>query len=107
MNGGMKNQINVMSKFLNIGMSIQEVIEASTWNPAQVIQIEEAFGHLSVGALADVAVLRVIEGDFGFVDVGGMRMDGHRKLECELTILDGEVVWDLNGISKSAWDAEE
>jgi dihydroorotase len=107
MNGGMKNQINVMSKFLNIGMSLQEVIEASTWKPAQVIHIEEELGHLSVGALADVAVLREIEGDFGFVDVGGLRMDGRRKLECELTILDGEVVWDLNGISKSAWDAEE
>lgn len=105
MNGGMKNQLNVMSKFLNMGMSIQEVIEASSWKPAQVIHIEESFGHLSEGALADVAVLRELEGDFGFLDVQGMRMDGNKKLECELTILDGEVVWDLNGISKPAWDA--
>ncbi|MCZ6671949.1 MAG: amidohydrolase/deacetylase family metallohydrolase [Verrucomicrobia bacterium] len=107
MNGGMKSQINVMSKFLNMGMSLQEVIEASTWKPAQVVHIEEELGHLSVGALADVAVIRQLEGDFGFIDVEETRMDGSRKLECELTILGGEIVWDLNGISKSAWDEAE
>jgi len=107
MNRGMKSQINVMSKFLNIGMSMQEVIEASTWKPAQVVHIEDELGHLSVGALADVAVIRELKGEFGFIDVAEKRMDGNRKLECELTILGGEVVWDLNGISKPAWDAEE
>lgn len=107
MNGGMKSQINVMSKFLNLGMSIQEVIEASTWKPAQVIHIEGELGHLTVGALADVAVLRELTGAFGFVDVARTRMNGARKLECELTILDGEVVWDLNGISRPDWDSDK
>lgn len=98
MNSGMKDMSNVMSKFLNLGMTLPEVIERSTWNPAQIIQREE-LGHLSLGAGADVAVYRKIEGEFGFVDTQGYRMDGTQKLECELTLRDGAVVWDLNGIA--------
>ena len=104
MNGPMKNQLNVMSKFVCLGMTLEEVVRASTWKPAQVVQISEELGHLSVGALADVAVLRKLEGAFGYLDVANTRFDGRYKLVCELTILDGEVVWDLNGISKPAWD---
>ncbi|MDA0345878.1 MAG: amidohydrolase/deacetylase family metallohydrolase [Verrucomicrobia bacterium] len=104
MNRGMKNQLNVMSKLLNIGMTLEEVILASTWKPAQVIKMDEDLGHLSVGALADVAVLRKLAGKFGFIDVANTRFDGTEKLVCELTILDGKVVWDLNGISMEKWD---
>lgn len=99
----MKNQLNVMSKLLNLGMSLDEVIEASTWKPAQVVQIDESLGHLSVGALADVAILRIHKGEFGFTDVAGTRLDGEIKLECELTVLGGEVVWDLNGRASPSW----
>ena len=102
MNAGMKGMLNVMSKFLNIGMSLDDVILRSTWNPAREIKREE-LGHLSVGALADVAVLRVAEGQFGFVDVYGARMRGSRLLVGELTIRDGRVVWDLNGITREDW----
>ncbi len=103
MNAGMKDMLNVMSKFLNIGMSLDDVILRSTWHPAREIKHEE-LGHLSVGAAADVAVLRVAKGNFGFVDVYGARMKGTQKLECELTLRDGHVVWDLNGITKTDWD---
>ena len=64
MNGGMKDMLNVMSKFLNMGMSVDDVIVRSTWNPAREIKHEE-YGNLSVGAGADVAVLRVEKGNFG------------------------------------------
>ena len=56
---------------------------------------------------ADVAVLRLRTGEFGFVDVGGGRLRGDRKLECELTLRDGRVVWDLNGITRPDWDKSE
>lgn len=102
MNGGMKDQLNVMSKFLNMGMNMQEVIETSTWNPAQIIKRND-LGHLSVGAEADLVVLDLMEGEFGFIDVDGYRMDGTRKLECELTVKGGQVMWDLNGISRPLW----
>ena len=106
MNAGMKSQINVMSKFINMDMSLAEVIEASTWSPAKVIQRKD-LGHLSEGAVADVAVINLKEGEFGYVDSGGYRMDGTQKLECELTLREGNVVWDLNGLSRPYWIVQE
>ena len=103
MNGGMKSQINVMSKFLNMNMPLKEVIAASTWQPAQIIQRED-LGHLSEGAVADVAVLNLLKGNFGFIDVQKKKMMGDQKLECELTIKDGIVMYDLNGLASKSWN---
>ena len=102
MNGGMKNINNVMSKFLNMGLSIQEIIAATTSKPAKFIQRKD-LGHLSVGGLADVTLINIRNGNFGFIDTRGMRMKGNQKLECELTIKDGKVVYDLNGLASSDW----
>ncbi|WP_206363233.1 amidohydrolase/deacetylase family metallohydrolase [Sinomicrobium pectinilyticum] len=106
MNGGMKDQLNVMSKFLNLGMSLADVIKASSWKPAQVIHHEE-LGNLSVGSVADIAVLSVLKGDFGFIDSAGNKMKGNRKLQCEMTVRAGEIVYDLNGLSSPMWDASD
>jgi dihydroorotase len=57
MNAGMKDMSNIMSKFLNMGISLKDVIKLSTWNPAMYIKRTE-LGHLSVGAEADIAVFR-------------------------------------------------
>lgn len=103
MNAGMKDMLNVMSKYLNIGMPLNEIILRATWNPARAIKRED-LGHLSEGAEADVAVLRLRQGTFGFVDAGGNRISGQVKLEAELTIRGGRVVWDLNGLSARAYD---
>src|SRR5437667_4813078 len=88
MNAGMKDMLNVMSKFLNMGMSLDEAIARASWQPAREIHHQE-LGHLSVGAAADVAVLRMVEGDFGFVDSGRRRMRGTRKLVGEMTLREG------------------
>jgi dihydroorotase len=104
MNAGMKDMANVMSKFLNMGMTVQDVILRSTWNPAQAIRRDD-LGHLSEGAEADITVFRVHNGDFGFVDVSGWRLNGTQKLEAELTVRAGQIVWDLNGISHPEWDS--
>ncbi|WPP51238.1 amidohydrolase/deacetylase family metallohydrolase [Catalinimonas niigatensis] len=98
MNAGMKDMLNVMSKYMSMGMPLEEVLLRASWNPAKSIQRED-LGHLSEGAVADVAVLRLREGDFGYVDAGGNRLQGKHKLEAELTIRAGKVVWDLNGIA--------
>ncbi|AKP50368.1 amidohydrolase/deacetylase family metallohydrolase [Cyclobacterium amurskyense] len=101
---GMKNMNNVMSKFLNIGMNLQEVVAASTWTPAQVIKRTE-LGHLSPGAIADIAVFNVLEGDFGFTEKTGIgKMMGKYKIENELTVRSGKVVWDLNGLTAPMWN---
>ena len=83
-------------------MPLDEVIARSTWNPAREIR-QEALGHLSVGAVADVAVLRLERGRFGLVDMNGARLDATERLVCELTVRDGKVVYDLNGMSRPDW----
>ena len=98
MNGAMKDQLNVLSIFLAMGMDIPGVIARSTWAPAQAIKREE-LGNLSVGSIADVAVLGVRQGKFGFRDIEGNRQNGTQKFECELTIKDGRIVYDLNAIA--------
>jgi dihydroorotase len=102
MNAGMKDMLNVMSKFLVLGVSLDDVIAKSTWNPAREIHQDE-LGNLSVGAPADVAVLKLEKGDFGFTDTNGANLRGNEKLECELTVRAGKVVYDLNGITRPDW----
>lgn len=105
MNSGMKDLSNLMSKFLNTGMSLQDVILRTTLNPATVIKRPE-LGNLSVGSEADVAVFNIRKGDFGFIDIRKTKIKGTQKLETELTIRAGKIVWDLNGISVPMWDIE-
>lgn len=102
MNGGMKNMLNVVSNMMALGMPLQDAIEASTWTPAKVIQRED-LGHLSEGAEADIAVFSLQEGNFGFLDSRGYVINGDEKLETELTLRAGRVVYDLNGIASPRW----
>jgi dihydroorotase len=101
-NAGMKDMLNVMSKFLALGLPLEEVILRSTWNPARAIR-QEKLGSLSVGAPADVAVLRLEKGEFGFLDGYGARLRGTQKLTCEMTLRDGRVLYDLNGLGRPDW----
>jgi dihydroorotase len=102
MNDGMKDMLTCMNKFLALGMSLEDVILRSTWNPAKAIKRED-LGHLSVGAPADVAVLRLEEGKFGFLDVHEARLDGTQRLTCEMTLRDGRIVYELNGLARPLW----
>lgn len=98
MNTSMKDQLSVMSKFLVMGMELNAVIKASTWTPAEVIKRVE-LGHLSNGAIADIAILNLRQGNFGFYDKTGYKVEGKQKFECEMTIKGGKIVYDLNGIA--------
>ena len=102
MNAGMKDQSNVMSKFLTLGMPLKDVVNASTWAPAQSIKRPD-LGNLSEGAPADIAVFKLEKGKFGFADSFGYRLDGKEKLSTELTVRAGKVVWDLNGTTAKPW----
>jgi dihydroorotase len=104
MNAGMKDMANTMSKILNLGSPLDQVIQMSTWNPARQIKRQD-LGHLSVGAEADVAVLRVDTGSFGFIDSAGAMNTGAKNIVCELTLRNGKVVWDLNGRAARNWRA--
>jgi dihydroorotase len=98
MNSGMKDMANVMSKFMALGLSLEQVIGIATWNPAKAIHHEE-LGNLKEGSVADVVILRLREGTFGFMDSAQKSITGNQKLEVEMTLKQGKVVWDLNGLS--------
>jgi dihydroorotase len=97
MNASMKDMLNIMSKLMAIGMPLDSVIKASTWNPAKEIKHEE-LGHLSEGAIADIAIFNLRSGKFGFYDYTGYKVEGTQKLECEMTMKGGKIVYDLNGL---------
>jgi len=102
MNGGMKDITNVMSELMALGSSVQDVVRMTTWSPAKEIKHRE-LGNLDVGSTADIAVLRLDHGRFGFLDSAGARKDGTERLACELTVHNGKVMWDLNGRAAQDW----
>jgi dihydroorotase len=102
MNSGMKDELNVADKILASGVPLNQVVAEMTSHPAHEIHHEE-LGNLSEGSIADVAVLRLETGDFGFTDMVDRRLNGKHKLACELTIKDGKIVYDLNGKSANVW----
>ena len=102
MNAAMKDMLNIMSAVMAAGAKVEDVIRQATWNPAREIRRED-LGNLSVGAPADVAVLRLESGAFGYADMYGGRMKGDKRLVCELTLRAGKVVYDLNAMSREDW----
>ncbi len=103
MNSATKDILNVASKLMAIGLTLQEVVADMTVHPAHQIQHDE-LGNLSVGAIADVAVLSLEKGHFGFTDMVNTKVEGRQKLVAELTIKDGRIVYDLNGLEAGAWN---
>jgi dihydroorotase len=106
MNNGMKDLLNVADKMMLLGETIPDVVAQMTSHPSHEIR-QEQLGNLSVGSVADVAVLSVETGNFGFVDMYNTKMMGTKRLVCELTLRNGKVVYDFNGISADMWDAKE
>jgi dihydroorotase len=105
MNAGMKDLNNVMSKFLNMGMPLKEVVTRVTASPARVIR-RPSLGQLSKGSVADICVYEIQEGSFGFLDVRGFKLEGSKRIQNLMTIRAGKVVWDLNGLSAADWKTE-
>ena len=102
-NGPVVSMTNTMSKFLNMGMPLTEVIARSTSTPAGLIGHPE-LGTLSPGSEADVAVFRRVEGEFGFPDCGRAKLTGSLKLDCVLTMRSGKIVYDINGLTMPEWE---
>ena len=92
------NMATSMSIFLNLGMPEDQIIERVTSNAARAIKRPQ-LGTLSEGGVADIAVLEVQEGKFGFLDSGHARMAGTRRFHCALTVRNGIIVWDSEGLS--------
>jgi len=86
----------LMSKLMALGLPLKDAIRATTSTPAEII-LRPELGHLGVGAIADVALLRVMQGEFGYWDNNQGRVSGKERLFCEMTLKGGEVAWDWNG----------
>jgi dihydroorotase len=83
---------NVMSKFLNFGMTLDQVVARATVNPSRIFPVFQDRGTLNVGAPADVAVLELREGTFEFVDNYGNTRTGRQRLFPSETVLGGNRV---------------
>jgi dihydroorotase len=95
MNTPMMDLPTTMSKFLAMGMPLKEVILRSSWNPAQMIHHPEV-GHLTVGSVADVALLRVVQGDFAYGDSNNGQIRATQRILCDMTLREGRVAFDWN-----------
>lgn len=104
-NSGMKDMLNLMSKYLNMGMQTEDIIERASWGAANAIKRPD-LGNLSEGSVADIAVIKVLDGKFGFLDAGGFKLEGNKKLQAEMTIRAGRIVWDLNGMAGVPWSKD-
>ena len=102
MNAGMKDMLNVMDKCLAMGIPLPKVIAMSTWHPAREIK-QDALGHLGSGAIADIAVLRLERGRYGYLDMFGAKLSGTERLTAEMTLKDGKIVYELNGLGRPEW----
>jgi dihydroorotase len=83
---------NVMSKFLDFGMSLDQVIARATVNASRVFEVFRDRGTLNVGAPADVAVLELRQGSFEFVDNYENKRAGRQRLFPSATVLGGKRV---------------
>lgn len=97
------NLANVMSKFLCLGVPLEEVIRRTTVNPAQMIGRPE-LGTLRVGSTADIAVFEMLQGKFGYLGSGGGKIVGDRRLQCVMTMFGGRILYDHPyGLSVPLW----
>ncbi len=87
---------------LNLGTSIEQIVERATVNGARALHRPE-LGTLNEGAAADVAVFEIERGDFAFVDSEQHKLAGSRRLRCVLTVRQGAIVWDSDGLSAPDW----
>ncbi len=96
------NMMTTASKYLNLGMTLDQIVERTTVNPSRAIRRPD-LGALNEGGVADVAVIETDTGSFGFLDAKEMRMMGTKRLRCVLTIRNGAVVWDSDGLFAEDW----
>jgi dihydroorotase len=96
------DMMTTLSKFLNMGIPVQELVDRATARPARALKRPE-LGTLREGGLADLAVIEIQEGQFGFLDAGLARLRGDRSMRAVMTMREGRIVWDSEGLSRTDW----
>jgi dihydroorotase len=90
-NGPVFDLATTLSKFLHLGLTLDEVIQRASTNPANLFGFPKGLGSLRVGAEADVALFSLVEGDFQFVDSLKQTRLGHQKLIPVATVKAGRI----------------
>lgn len=101
-NGPVVNLLNIMSKYMAIGMDLYTLIDKVTYRAAKAIGHEE-LGSLDIGSCADVAIIRKLEGRYGFTDCGNAKLEASAKLDCVATIREGRMAYDPYGFAMPNW----
>ena len=89
--GPVFSQVATMAKFLQLGMSLLDVVRASTLIPAHTFGLEPAFGHLALDRPANLSVIRVVDRPQERFDSERVSRPVARQIEAEYTILEGKV----------------
>jgi dihydroorotase len=89
--GPMFDMPTTLSKFLNLGMSLSDVIERATVKAAKAIKLDD-LGTLAVGKPADIAMFQLEEGDYTFYDSQMNKREGSKRLVSTRTLIDGDVL---------------
>ncbi len=100
------NQVSVpncMSKLMALGLPLADAVRRATLNPAKAIRKFPELGTLGEGRVADIAVLRLEKGVFALKDSAGKKLSAGRRLHCVMTIRDGDVVFDEDGLAFPEW----
>ncbi|MDF0580986.1 amidohydrolase/deacetylase family metallohydrolase [Bradyrhizobium yuanmingense] len=80
---------NVMSKFMTLGFTLEQVVAMATTAPAKIINRAPKIGTLQVGAPADVAIMELVEGPVSFVDTRNNKREGKAHLKPVQTVING------------------
>ena len=94
--------LSELAEILALGVPFKEVIRESTTNPATEIGHPE-LGQIAVGSIADIAVLRLDHGQFGYADLAGGKVEGTERIFPEMTVRAGKIVFDLNARTAVPW----
>lgn len=102
-NGQAINLSHVMSKLLCMGISVEDAIYKVTKAPACIIGHKE-LGCIKEEGIADLTIFKVNSGSFSYGDSNNTRINGNKKIECIMTILDGELVYNPYALNMTLFD---
>jgi len=105
--GPMYDLPTCLSKFLALGLSLEQVVEAATIAPARSVGLDQEVGTLRPGAYADVAAFALDEGTFSFYDIGMNLVEGRKRLRNTLTVANGRVLEPLPADPPAPWISED
>lgn len=92
LNGPVYSLLSTLSKFLALGFSLEEIIEASTSAPAKILGLSGKIGTLRIGTVADISVISIDKGSISFIDSDGNKLVGQQLLQSKYTIRVGKVI---------------